>query len=69
MNIRTTLKDFDEVIFSEWFKKVAKPDIDYSTTLRMALDSMEEDHEIGTDPSYELGSQYTQSGNPEVFYL
>ncbi|PUB82365.1 MAG: hypothetical protein DBP02_15035 [gamma proteobacterium symbiont of Ctena orbiculata] len=69
MTINTTLKDFNESEFRAWFDATARTGIDYDTTLRAALDSMERDHEIGADPSYELSKAYTKSGQPETYWL
>lgn len=67
--LNTTLSQFNEHDFRQWFGRVVRAGVDYETVLFEALDHMEDQAASGGDPVYELRGQYTRTGNPEIFTL
>ena len=53
----------------KWVDAVAKPTVFRDVVVREAEDVLVDDLRAGGDASYELGSQYTLSGRPEVYRI
>lgn len=54
--------------FAEWFEDNAQPNVDRGAIKVDMLNTMEQRVEAEESRCYELSSQYTQSGRPEIFY-
>lgn len=54
--------------WDEFFNKNARDGVRLDATTLEMLRVVEDRLSSGETPSYELGRQYTKSGNPEIFY-
>jgi hypothetical protein len=59
--------ELDEKAFKAWFELTANDKAIFTATRRQAWEQMEEMHNAGEAPSFELEGQYTKSGNTEIF--
>lgn len=55
--------------FNRWFAAVAAPGVDLQAVSLDLLNGLANSAALGEDYTYELGSQYTQTGRPEVLSL